>query len=105
MPNISEKYIQWRELGAMFNAHQAPSIIKVLESNNIPYFTDSSGKPIVERSVLDKSYAKTAEREAKRQAVERSLKESSETISAAEAMDNIETLIDEFPTSVTVTSE
>ena len=47
MPNISEKYIQWRELGAMFNAHQAPSIIKVLESNNIPYFTDSSGKPIV----------------------------------------------------------
>tara|TARA_A100001391_G_scaffold159234_1_gene117789 strand:- start:544 stop:810 length:267 start_codon:yes stop_codon:yes gene_type:complete len=75
MPNISEKYIQWRELGAMFNAHQAPSIIKVLESNNIPYFTDSSGKPIVERSVLDKSYAETAEREAKRQAVEKSLKE------------------------------
>ncbi len=78
MPNISEKYIQWRELGAMFNAHQAPSIIKVLESNNIPYFTDSSGKPIVERSVLDKSYAETAEREAKRQAVEKSLKEGGE---------------------------
>ena len=78
MPNISEKYIQWRELGAMFNAHQAPSIIKVLESNNIPYFTDSSGKPIVERSVLDKTYAETAEREAKRQAVEKSLKEGGE---------------------------
>ena len=105
MPNISENYIQWRELGAMFNAHQAPSIIKVLESNNIPYFTDSSGKPIVERSVLDSSYAKIEDREAKRQAVEKSLKEGGDTTSAAQAMENIETLIDEFPTSVTVTTE
>ena len=105
MPNISEKYIQWRELGAMFNAHQAPSIIKVLESNNIPYFTDSSGKPIVERSILDKSYAETAEREAKRQAAKESLKESSDTTSAVEAMDNMDAAISEFPTSVTVTPD
>tara|TARA_R100001443_G_scaffold3288_6_gene10471 strand:- start:4283 stop:4600 length:318 start_codon:yes stop_codon:yes gene_type:complete len=105
MPNISEKYIQWRELGAMFNAHQAPSIIKVLESNNIPYFTDSSGKPIVERSVLDKSYAETAEREAKRQAVEKSLKEGGDTTSAVEAMDNMDAAISEFPTSVTIQPE
>lgn len=101
MPNISEKYIQWRELGAMFNAHQAPSIIKVLESNNIPYFTDSSGKPIVERSVLDKSYTKTAEREAKRQEAEKSLKEGG----AAKAMEAMENAISEFSTSVTTSPE
>ena len=105
MPNISEKYIQWRELGAMFNAHQAPSIIRVLESNNIRYFTDSSGKPIVERSVLDKSYAETAEREAKRQAVEEHLKGSSDTTSAAEAMDNMDAAISEFSTTITASPE
>ena len=51
---------------------------------------------------MDSSYAKIGEREAKRQAVEKSLKEGGDTTSAAQTMENIETLIDEFPTSVTV---
>jgi hypothetical protein len=69
----------------MFKAYTAPKLMRVLDANGIPYRKDAKGKPMVERVHVDSTVA--------------------ETISAAQAMDNIETLIEEFPTSVTVTSE
>jgi hypothetical protein len=82
---MSDKYVYWRELGDMFKAYTAPKLMRVLDANGIPYRKDAKGKPMVERVHVDSTVA--------------------ETISAAQAMDNIETLIEEFPTSVTVTSE
>ena len=82
---MSDKYVYWRELGDMFKAYTAPKLMRVLDANGIPYRKDAKGKPMVERVHVDSTAA--------------------DTTSAAEAMDNMETLIDEFPTTVTVTSE
>tara|TARA_Y100000114_G_C11734698_1_gene315508 strand:- start:123 stop:380 length:258 start_codon:yes stop_codon:yes gene_type:complete len=85
---MSDKYVYWRELGDMFKAYTAPKLCRVLDANGIPYRMDAKNKPMVERVHVDS----TADA-------------GGETISAAQAMDNMETLIEEFPTSVTVTSE
>ncbi len=85
---MSDKYVYWRELGDMFKAYTAPKLMRVLDANGIPYRMDAKNKPMVERVHVDS----TADA-------------GGETISAAQAMDNMETLIDEFPTTVTVTSE
>jgi len=82
---MSDKYVYWRELGDMFKAYTAPKLMRVLDANGIPYRKDAKGKPMVERVHVDSTAA--------------------DTTSAAEAMDNIETLIEEFPTSVTVTPD
>ena len=62
--------------------------MRVLDANGIPYRKDAKGKPMVERVHVDST-----------------VDAGGETISAAQAMDNMEALIDEFPTTVTVTSE
>ena len=85
---MSDKYVYWRELGDMFKAYTAPKLMRVLDANNIPYRKDAKGKPMVERVHVDST-----------------VDAGGETISAAQAMDNMGTLIDEFPTTVTVTSE
>ena len=82
---MSDKYVYWRELGDMFKAYTAPKLMRVLDANGIPYRKDAKGKPMVERVHVDSTAA--------------------DTTSAAEAMDNIEALIEEFPTSVTVTPD
>jgi len=82
---MSDKYVYWRELGDMFKAYTAPKLCRVLDANGIPYRMDAKNKPMVERIHVD-STADTG----------------CDTTSAAQAMENIETLIDEFPTSVTV---
>jgi len=81
---MSDKYVYWRELGDMFKAYTAPKLMRVLDANGIPYRKDAKGKPMVERVHVDST---------------------ADAGSAAEAMDNIETLIEEFPTSVTVTPD
>ena len=82
---MSDKYVYWRELGDMFKAYTAPKLCRVLDANGIPYRMDAKNKPMVERVHVDSTAA--------------------DTTSAAEAMDNIEALIEEFPTSVTVTPD
>ena len=82
---MSDKYVYWRELGDMFKAYTAPKLCRVLDANGIPYRMDAKNKPMVERVHVDSTAA--------------------DNTSAAEAMDNIETLIEEFPTSVTVTPD
>ena len=82
---MSDKYVYWRELGDMFKAYTAPKLMRVLDANGIPYRKDAKGKPMVERVHVDST--------------------ATDTTSAAEAMDNIEALIEEFPTSVTVTPD
>jgi len=82
---MSDKYVYWRELGDMFKAYTAPKLMRVLDANGIPYRKDAKGKPMVERVHVDSTVA--------------------DTTSAAEAMDNIDAAISEFPTTVTVTSE
>ena len=82
---MSDKYVYWRELGDMFKAYTAPKLMRVLDANGIPYRKDAKGKPMVERVHIDSTAA--------------------DTTSAVEAMENIETLIDEFPTSVTIQPE
>ena len=82
---MSDKYVYWRELGDMFKAYTAPKLMRVLDANGIPYRKDAKGKPMVERVHIDSTAA--------------------DTPSAVDAMDNMKTLIDEFPTTVTVTSE
>ena len=85
---MSDKYVYWRELGDMFKAYTAPKLCRVLDANGIPYRMDAKNKPMVERIHVD-STADTG----------------GETISAAQAMDNIEALIDNFPTNVTTSPE
>ena len=82
---MSDKYVYWRELGDTFKAYTAPKLMRVLDANGIPYRKDAKGKPMVERVHIDSTAA--------------------DTTSAVEAMENIETLIDEFPTSVTIQPE
>jgi len=82
---MSDKYVYWRELGDMFKAYTAPKLMRVLDSNGIPYRKDAKGKPMVERVHVDST--------------------ATDTTSAAEAMDSIEALIEEFPTSVTIQAE
>jgi len=82
---MSDKYVYWRELGDMFKAYTAPKLCRVLDANGIPYRMDAKNKPMVERVHVDSTAA--------------------DTPSAVDAMENIETLIEEFPTSVTIQSE
>ena len=82
---MSDKYVYWRELGDMFKAYTAPKLCRVLDANGIPYRMDAKNKPMVERVHVDSTAA--------------------DTPSAVDAMENIETLIEEFPTSVTIHSE
>ena len=82
---MSDKYVYWRELGDMFKAYTAPKLCRVLDANGIPYRMAAKNKPMVERVHIDSTAA--------------------DTPSAVDAMENLETLIDEFPTSVTVTQE
>ena len=82
---MSDKYVYWRELGDMFKAYTAPKLMRVLDANGIPYRKDAKGKPMVERVHVDST--------------------ATDTTSAAEAMDNMDAAISEFPTTVTVTSE
>ena len=86
MSDISENYAQWRELASIFNSYKSPSLMKILDSKNIPYIKDSAGKPIVERALLEGEYAKADE-------------------GAEKAMQAMETAISEFPTSVTTSPE
>ena len=81
---MSDKYVYWRELGDMFKAYTAPKLCRVLDANGIPYRMDAKNKPMVERVHVDST---------------------ADTTSAVEAMDNVETLIGEFPTSVTIQPE
>ena len=83
----TNKYVYWRELG-ICSKFTAPKLCRVLDANGIPYRMDGKNKPMVERIHVDST-----------------VDAGGETISAAQAMENIETLIDEFPTSVTVTTE
>tara|TARA_R100001510_G_C7590048_1_gene160066 strand:- start:620 stop:868 length:249 start_codon:yes stop_codon:yes gene_type:complete len=82
---MSDKYVYWRELGDMFKAYTAPKLMRVLDANGIPYRKDAKGKPMVERVHVDST--------------------ATDTTSAAEAMDNMDTAISEFPTSVTIQAE
>ena len=82
---MSDKYVYWRELGDMFKAYTAPKLCRVLDANGIPYRMDAKNKPMVERVHVDSTAA--------------------DTTSAAEAMDNIEALIEDFPTTVTTSTE
>jgi len=82
---MSDKYVYWRELGDMFKAYTAPKLCRVLDANGIPYRMDAKNKPMVERVHVDSTAA--------------------DTTSAAEAMDNIEALIEDFPTTVTASTE
>tara|TARA_Y100001951_G_scaffold84922_1_gene74567 strand:+ start:186 stop:434 length:249 start_codon:yes stop_codon:yes gene_type:complete len=82
---MSDKYVYWRELGDMFKAYTAPKLMRVLDANGIPYRKDAKGKPMVERVHVDST--------------------ATDTTSAAEAMDNMDAAISEFPTSVTVTPD
>jgi len=59
--------------------------MRVLDANGIPYRKDAKGKPMVERVHVDST--------------------ATDTTSAAEAMDNMDAAISEFPTSVTVTPD
>ncbi len=77
---MSDKYVYWRELGDMFKAYTAPKLCRVLDANGIPYRMDAKNKPMVERIHVDST---------------------ADTVGAADALDNIGTLISEFPTSVT----
>ena len=86
MPNISENYVQWRELAGLFNSWKSPSLMKILDSKNIPYIKDSAGKPIVERALLEGEYAKADE-------------------GADKAMQAMETAISEFSTTITASPE
>ena len=87
MSDISENYVQWRELASIFNSYKSPSLMKILDSKNIPYIKDSAGKPIVERALLE---------------VERVNEDNYSFVRAMEAM---EEAISEFPTSVTTSPE
>jgi len=82
---MSDKYVYWRELGDMFKAYTAPKLMRVLDANGIPYRKDAKGKPMVERVHVDST--------------------ATDTTSVAEAMDNMDAAISEFPTSVTIQSE
>ena len=85
---MSDKYVYWRELGDMFKAYTAPKLMRVLDANGIPYRMDAKNKPMVERVHVDS----TADA-------------GGETISAAQAMDNMDAAISEFSTTITASPE
>ena len=81
---MSDKYVYWSELGDMFKAYTAPTLMRVLDANGIPYRKDAKGKPMVERVHVDST---------------------ADAGSAAEAMDNMDAAISEFSTTITASPE
>jgi len=79
----------YRTLFEIFRVYTTPKLKRVLEANNIKYYLDGKGKPFAHRdAVYGSSYGK-----------------SEDNASAAEAMDNMDTAISEFSTTITASTE
>ena len=80
---MSDDYLYYRDLFNIFKVYTTPKLKRVLDANGIAYRQDGKGKPFCSRAAIEGESA-------------------ADTVSASEAMDNMEKLISDFPTSVTV---
>tara|TARA_Y100001951_G_C11262259_1_gene253267 strand:+ start:536 stop:781 length:246 start_codon:yes stop_codon:yes gene_type:complete len=79
---MSDDYLYYRDLFNIFKVYTTPKLKRVLEANGIPYRQDGKGKPFCSRSAIEG--------------------EATDNVSLPESMDNMDKLISDFPTSVTV---
>jgi|TARA_R100000458_G_C8207795_1_gene196267 hypothetical protein len=79
---MSDDYLYYRDLFNIFKVYTTPKLKRVLDANGIPYRQDGKGKPFCSRSAIEGESA-------------------ADNVSLPEAMDNMDKLISDFPTSVT----